>query len=98
MAETAYFGTPKTISLEIHGGTSLIPQSAGGTMLRLRRAQRTLLAETLRDIANIAAGAMIFGQFLADAMFSTRVAFGGMALWVVLVVCAILLASEGQRS
>jgi hypothetical protein len=66
-------------------------------MLRLNPQQRALLAETLRDIANIAAGAMIFGQFLADAMFSTGIAIGGMALWVVFVVCAILLASEGQQ-
>ena len=57
-------------------------------MLRLKRAQRTLLAETLRDIANLAAGAMIFGQFLADAVFSQRVALGGMFLWIVLVLCA----------
>jgi hypothetical protein len=66
-------------------------------MLRLRREQRTLPAETLRDIANVAAGAMIFGQFLSDATYSTSVAFGGIVLWVVFVVCAILLASEGQR-
>jgi hypothetical protein len=62
----------------------------------LTRAQRTLLAETLRDIANMAAGAMIFGQFLADATFSANVALGGMFLWVLLVLCALLFASEGH--
>ena len=67
-------------------------------MVRLTKEQRALLAETLRDIANIAAGAMVFGQFLADTMFSTTVAFGGLTLWVVFVGCLILLASEGQRS
>ena len=67
-------------------------------MVRLKKEQRALLAETLRDIANIAAGAMVFGQFLADTMFSTGVAFGGLTLWVVFVGCAILLASERQRS
>jgi hypothetical protein len=65
-------------------------------MVRLKQSQRALLAETLRDVANIAAGAMVFGQFLADATFSTAVAFGGTGLWVVFVVCAILLASEAQ--
>lgn len=65
-------------------------------MLRLERAQRTLLAETLRDIANLAAGAMIFGQFLADAMFSTAIALGGMAIWLVLVLTAMFFAREGQ--
>lgn len=65
-------------------------------MVRLRQRKRALVAETLRDIANIAAGAMVFGQFLADAMFSASVAFGGMALWFVFVGCAILLATEGR--
>jgi len=63
-------------------------------MVRLSRTQRTLLAETLRDIANLAAGAMVFGQFLADAMFSTGVALGGVAVWIVLVVTAVRYASE----
>ena len=65
-------------------------------MLHFGRAQRTLLAETLRDIANLAAGAMVFGQFLADTRFSVAVALGGISLWIVFVVCAILLAREGQ--
>ena len=38
-------------------------------MLRLKRAQRALLGETFRDAGNLAAGAMIFGQFLADSTF-----------------------------
>ena len=63
-------------------------------MVGLKRTQRMLLAETLRDIANLAAGAMVFGQFLADAMFSTRVALGGGAVWVVLVLTAVLFVSE----
>jgi hypothetical protein len=63
-------------------------------MVRLSRSQRTLLAETLRDIANLAAGAMVFGQFPADAMFSTGVALGGVAVWIVLVVTAVRYASE----
>ena len=63
-------------------------------MVRLSRTQRTLLAETLRDIANLAAGAMIFGQFLAEVMFSPRIALGGLALWVVLVAAAVLYARE----
>jgi hypothetical protein len=46
-------------------------------MLVLKAEQRKLLAETVRDIANIAAGAMVFGQFLADQAFSRWVAFGG---------------------
>jgi hypothetical protein len=37
------------------------------------------LAETLRDIANIAARAMVFGQFIGSQIFSYRIAAFGMA-------------------
>jgi hypothetical protein len=60
-------------------------------MLVLDREQRKLLAETMRDIANIAAGAMVFGQFLADGMFSPSLAFGGIGVWIALVACALAL-------
>jgi hypothetical protein len=66
------------------------------TMLVLQQDQRLLLAETLRDIGNIAAGAMIFGQFLADQPFSLWVAVGGMTVWIGLVGCAVLVA--GRRA
>ena len=65
-----------------------------GTMLVLKPAQRRLLAETVRDIANIAAGAMVFGQFLGSQMFSLWIAVGGVTLWIALVAWAIALAQE----
>ena len=98
MSEIAYSIRRSAISFWNLAGSALASVGERETMVRLKKEQRALLAETLRDIANIAAGAMVFGQFLADAMFSSRVAFGGLTLWVVLVGCAILLASEGQRS
>lgn len=66
-------------------------------MLVLNREQRNLLAETLRDIANIAAGAMVFGQFLADHTFSFWIAVGGVIVWIGLVMCAIALAGQRNR-
>jgi len=63
-------------------------------MLVLNRQQRVLLAETVRDMANIAAGAMVFGQFLGTQMFSVWVAIGGMSLWIGLEAYAISLAAE----
>jgi hypothetical protein len=66
------------------------------TMLILQREQRRLLAETVRDIANVAAGAMVFGQFLADQVFSRWLVFGGMAIWIVLVAYALAL-SRGEE-
>lgn len=66
-------------------------------MLRLSREQRALLAETVRDIANIAAGAMVFGQFLATQSFSWWTALAGGAVWVALVSWAIRLAGEVKQ-
>lgn len=63
-------------------------------MLRLKREQRAFLAETVRDVANIAAGAMVFGQFLGNQMFSMWIAIGGVAVWIALVTWAIELAGE----
>jgi hypothetical protein len=65
------------------------------TMLRLNSRQRTLIAEKLFDIANVAAGAMIFGQFLAERGFSTALATAGVVVWGLLV--AFGLALEGGR-
>ena len=62
---------------------------AAMTMLELNREQRRLIAEKLLDVANIAAGAMIFGQFLSGQSFSSGVAIGGMALWGILLAAAI---------
>ncbi|HEX2458611.1 MAG TPA: hypothetical protein VHJ58_00560 [Vicinamibacterales bacterium] len=50
-------------------------------MVRLNRQQRMLLAETLRDIANIAAGAMVFGQFIGSQTLSYSIAAFGMGVW-----------------
>jgi hypothetical protein len=65
-------------------------------MLRLTRSQRSLLAETLRDIANIAAGAMVFGQFIGSQAYSLRVAVFGMGVWVTLVLAAVRFAAESE--
>jgi hypothetical protein len=63
-------------------------------MLVLQREQHVLLAETLREIANVAAGAMVFGQSLADRPFSPWLAVLGAGLWVSLVIVAVLLAGR----
>ncbi len=57
--------------------------------------QRTLFSETLRDIANVAAGAMVFGQFLSERAFSPWQALVGVAVWGTLVAAA--LASAGRK-
>ena len=66
-------------------------------MVRLNREQRMLLAETLRDIANIAAGAMVFGQFIGSQTLSYSIAAFGMGVWVALATFAMVLAGGAQR-
>jgi len=66
-------------------------------MVRLGQGQRTLLAETLRDIANIAAGAMVFGQFLGSETFSAWIAVFGIGLWGAFVGLATVLAGERRQ-
>lgn len=61
-------------------------------MLKLTRQQRSMLAEKLLDIANLAAAAMIFGQFVSERRFSAAIAGVGATVWVVLAVCAIRLS------
>ena len=63
-------------------------------MLILQREQRRLLAETVRDIANVAAGAMVFGQLLADRPFSPWLALFGGLLWSGLVIVAVWFAGR----
>lgn len=63
-------------------------------MLELSLNQRRLLAETLRDIANFAAAALIFGQLVGEQPFSIWLMLLGMAVWVCLVVLAVTLAGR----
>jgi len=60
-------------------------------MLALTHEQRVLLAETVRDIANVAADAMVFGHFVGDRVFSWWTAVGGIILWMVFVSWAMAL-------
>jgi hypothetical protein len=66
-----------------------IPFSA--TMLRLKRAQRATLADKLPDLANLAAGALVFSQFLTEH-FSVPEALAGVAIWGALMAWAIRFA------
>jgi hypothetical protein len=63
-------------------------------MLGLTEAQRAAAADKLLDLANIAAGGMIFGQFLGDQPFSPGVAAFGLAWWLFLVANALALIRE----
>lgn len=65
-------------------------------MIVLNRKQRTLLADKLPDVANVAACALVFGQFLGGRPFSLELASFGTGLWIVLVACSVWLAGGNE--
>lgn len=66
-------------------------------MLPFNEAQRALLADKLSDVANLAAGALIFGQALSGRPFSATLAFTGIVIWLIVSWCAVALPG-GSRS
>ena len=54
-----------------------------------------MLADKVLDVANVAAGALVFGQLLGDT-FSIAMAIAGIGLWVVFAVCALAVAGRGE--
>ena len=62
-------------------------------MLRLKRTQREILADKIPDTANLALGALVFGQFLA-ASFSIALLILGMALWTLFMALALHFAED----
>jgi len=66
-------------------------------MVRLTPPQARLLADTLRQLANIVIGAAVVGQFVRPEPLSPWVAGAGIAAWWVLVGFALAFAFEGER-
>ena len=66
------------------------------TMLRLNSRQRTALSETVRELANLVAAALVLSRFIGGEPASPWLAILGVVLWVVFVGFAVLL--EGGRS
>ena len=65
-------------------------------MLELKRDQRAMLVDKLPDIANIAAGGMVFGQFLAANPLSVVVMLCGAGIWAFLLWCSFALAGGAE--
>jgi len=66
-------------------------------MVGLTTEQRRMLIDKLPDAANLALGALVFGQFLQDRLFSRQLAAAGVAVWLGLLAWALLLGRESQR-
>ena len=60
-------------------------------VMRLSAAVRKLWAEKLLDLAHIAAGALIFGQFLSDRTYSISIALYGLLVLLVGYLMSLLL-------
>ena len=70
------------------------------TMLRLTRTQKSLAAEKLADLANLAAAGLVFGQVVGGATLgwaSLLAAAVGVILWIVLALLALAAAREAKR-
>ena len=61
-------------------------------MLLLDSEQKAMLADKLPDAANLAIGALFFGQFLSDRPFSIAVALAGSGAWLALFILGIVFA------
>jgi hypothetical protein len=65
-----------------------------GTMIRLDRRQRDALSDTVRELANFVAAALVLGQIVAERPRSWLIVTG-IAAWITLVGLGLLL--EGER-
>lgn len=65
-------------------------------MVGLTREQRRMLIDKLPDAANLALGALVFGQFLGDRPFSAAVAVLGVVTWAAFLGGAFILGGESD--
>jgi len=69
------------------------PEARVETMVRLRPAQRRMLVAHIPPLANLAAGSLLFGQFLSDRPYSPAIALVGAGTWVLVFGAAFVLAA-----
>ncbi len=65
-------------------------------MLKLNRGQFALLADKLPDVANLAAGALVFGQLLSESRFSPIIAVFGIAAWLLFFAFALIAKARAR--
>jgi hypothetical protein len=63
-------------------------------MLRLNQTQRVAFSDTLRELANLVAGALALGQFVGEQRPSLWLVLAGMTGWIVLVGWGLLLRGD----
>ena len=65
-------------------------------MLRWNPRQRAAISETLRELANLTAAALVLGQFVGTGRMSWLALAAGAAIWGGLVVFSIALLKGDQ--
>ena len=63
-------------------------------MIRFTSRQRVALGETVRELANYGAAALVFGQLVGQTAVSWPLILSGVMLWVALVWFALVLEGE----
>jgi hypothetical protein len=63
-------------------------------MLRFTGRQRRALGNTLRELANLAAAALVFGQFVGQGFASWSTLVVGTAFWFAVVSLGLLMEGE----
>jgi hypothetical protein len=63
-------------------------------MIRFSSRQRVALGDTLRELANFAAAALVFGQFVGDGVVSWSTLFAGTAFWFAVIWLGLLIEGE----
>lgn len=63
-------------------------------MVRLTGRQRHALGATVRELANYAAAALVFGQFVSDRPISWWLILSGVTLWVAFAGASLLVEGE----
>ena len=63
-------------------------------MVRFTVRQRHALGATVRELANYAAAALVFGQFVGERAISWLVILSGVTLWVAFVGASLLVDGE----
>jgi hypothetical protein len=66
------------------------------TMLDWDPRQRSLVADKLFDAGNIAAGGMLFGQFVADRPFSVALGIIGLSIWIICLFTSVALERRSR--
>ena len=66
-------------------------------MRRLRPEQTSLFADHLPELANFAAGSLLFGQFLAERPYSLRLMLVGLVSYAALMGIALFFAGRQRQ-